>query len=126
MSRHNMNRECIACGNWRSTSTRTGAFLPHGPRTQPCFGSGRTPEEVAEWVPVLPPLTDAQIELFRACWRVSDWRPIELEYGMKAPKFRTRGDTVDAELANMMADVRDWLESLVAVSNYHAKARQAA
>jgi len=42
---------------------------------------------------ILPPLTDEQLDMFRNCWRVGDWRPIELEFGIVCPQYNLRGRT---------------------------------
>jgi hypothetical protein len=96
-------------------------FRSHGPRNRPCLGSHLSPEDAERYI--LPPLTDEQTELFRRCWRIGDWRPIELEYNIVCPQYNLRGWTPEQELADLIADVRHWISTLVELSHSHAARR---
>ena len=72
---------------------------------------------------ILPPLTDDQLALMGECFRVGDWRPIELEFGIVFPQYFICGSTPDAELAHLIYGVRVALTSLIEVSKHHADRR---
>lgn len=91
-----------------------GDFRTHGPRDNPCIGSRCTPDEAAQFR--LPPLSEAHRELFRQCWQVGDWGPVEVAFGVSMPHYRPAGRTPEEELADIIAQARAWLEKLVALS----------
>jgi hypothetical protein len=72
---------------------------------------------------ILPPLSDEQTEMLRHCWRVGDWRPIELEFGIVCPQYSVQGRTPEEELAELVADVRQWIRTLIELSRSHAARR---
>jgi hypothetical protein len=117
---HIRSAECAVCQR-HITLLRDGTFRPHGPRKRPCLGSQRMPEEVKRHI--LPPLTDEQMDMFRNCWRVGDWRPIELEFGIAWPQYHLRGRTPEEELADLIDDVRHWISTLFELSRSHAARR---
>ena len=100
-----------------------GTFHPHGPRCFQCLGSCRTATDAATLI--LPPLTDDRLALMRECYRVGDWRPIELEFGIVFPQYVIRGSTPDDELAYLIRMVRVAITSLVYISKAHADRRVA-
>lgn len=117
---HIRSAECAICGR-HITLLRDGTFRPHGPRNRPCLGSHQTPESTKRYI--LPPLTDEQMDMFRNCWRVGDWRPIELEFGIVCPQDNLRGRTPEDELAALIDEVRQWISTLVELSRSHAARR---
>jgi hypothetical protein len=116
---HIRSAECPLCG--RFITLASGAFRQHGPKTASCLGSHRTPKDAATLV--LPPLTDDQLALMRECYRVGDWRPLELEFGIIFPQYVIRGSTPDDELAYLIRMVRVAITSLVDISKAHADRR---
>lgn len=111
---------CAICQRNLVVST-TNRFRPHGPRNRPCTGSYLPPEESKRYI--LPPLTDEQSEMFRHCWRIGDWRPIELEFGIVCPQYNLQGRTPEEELGELIDDVRQWVSTLVELSRSHAARR---
>lgn len=93
---------------------RDGLFYLHGPSDNQCVGSYRTPADAASLI--LPPLTDEQLDLMRECYRVGDWRPIELEFGIRFPQYRIYAATPEEELARMIETVRSTIVTLVDIS----------
>ena len=69
---------------------------------------------------VLSPLSDSQLAMMRECYRVGDWRPIELEFGIVFPQYLIRGSTPHDELAYLIHMVRVGITSLVDISKVHA------
>ena len=117
---HVHSAECAVCQRPISL-LGNGAFRQHGPKSAPCLGSHRTPEDAATLV--LPPLSDSQLAMMRECYRVGDWRPIELEFGIVFPQYDIRGSTPDDELAYLIHMVRVAITSLVDISKAHADRR---
>jgi hypothetical protein len=113
---------CPICGRYIKQLAH-GEFRQHGPQSNPCLGSRRTPEDTATLI--LPPLTDDQLAMMRECYRVGDWRPIELEFGIVFPQCFMRGSTPDDELAYLIRRVRVAITSLVDISKAHADGRVA-
>jgi hypothetical protein len=108
---------CPICGRYIKQLAH-GEFRQHGPQSNPCLGSRRTPEDTATLI--LPPLTDDQLAMMRECYRIGDWRPIELEFGIVFPQYLIRGSTPDGELAYLIHMVRVGITSLVDISKAHA------
>jgi hypothetical protein len=71
----------------------------------------------------LPPLTDDQLAMMRECYRIGDWRPIELEFGIVFPQYLIHGSTPDDELAYLIHMVRAGITSLVDISKAHTDRR---
>jgi hypothetical protein len=111
---------CAVCER-RITLMRDGAFRRHGPCASPCMGSRYTPGD-AETL-ILPPLTDSQLTMMRDCYRIGDWRPIEIEFGITFPQYLIRASTLDDELAYLIRVVRFAIRSLVDMSKAHADRR---
>jgi hypothetical protein len=105
--------ECPVCQR-RISLLSDGTFRWHGPKHDPCLGVCRTPESAATLV--LPPLTDDQLDLMRECHRVGDWRPIELEFGIRVPQYQICAATPEEELARMVETVRSTIVTLVNIS----------
>jgi hypothetical protein len=91
-----------------------GTFRQHGPRSNQCLGTYRTPESAATLI--LPIRTDEQLDMMRECRRVGDWRPIELEFGIRFPQYRICAATPEEELATMIETVRSTIVTLVTIS----------
>jgi hypothetical protein len=117
MSQFPGRSKCPACDRWICLSS-DGRFRLHGPRVAPCLSVHLTPDQVANIV--LPPLTDEQLDMMRDCYRVGDWRPVELEFGIRMPQYILSGRTPEEELADLLNDVRRWLDTLVELSQLHA------
>lgn len=105
-----------ACNRW-ITLRLDGTFYPHGPLAAPCLGVGCTPEQAARLV--LPALTEAQLDMMRECWRIGDWRPIELEFGIEYPLLDPKASTHEEALAEMVGSTRRWIEGLIELSRSH-------
>jgi hypothetical protein len=112
--------ECAVCQRHISLLSN-GTFRQHGPKSGQCLGTYRTPESAATLI--LPPLTEEQLDMMRECWRIGDWRPIELEFDIACPQYRLPGRTPEEELADLIADVRRWIRTLVELSRSHAARR---
>jgi hypothetical protein len=112
--------DCPICGRY-ITLLRDGTFRRHGPQRHQCLGTYRTPEDAATLI--LPPPTDDQLAMMRECYRVGDWRPIELEFGIVFPQYLIRGSTPDDELAYLIHMVRVAITALVDISTAHAGRR---
>jgi hypothetical protein len=119
---HIRSAECAVCQR-NITLMLDGTFRQHGPRCNPCLGSRSTPEEAATFI--LPPLTESQLNMMRECYRIGDWRPIEIEFGIVFPQYLIRGSTPDDELAYLIRTVRVAITSLVDISKAHADRRVA-
>jgi hypothetical protein len=59
----------------------------------------------------------------RESYRVGDWRPIELEFGIIFPLYFVRRSTPEEELAYLIHGVRVAITSLIEVSKDHADRR---
>lgn len=112
--------DCPICGRY-ITLLSDGTFRQHGPKRDQCLGTYRTPDGAATLV--LPHLTDDQLAMMRECYRVGDWRPIELEFGIVFPQYLIHGSTPDDELAYLIRMVRVGITSLVDISAAHADRR---
>lgn len=112
--------KCPICERHMATFA-AGDFREHGPRDNPCLGSRRTPAQAETYI--LPPLTDHQVDLLRNCWRVGDWRPVEMEFGITMPQYNLHGATLEEELADLINDARKWINTLVMLSKSHAERR---
>jgi hypothetical protein len=117
---HVHSAECAVCQRHISLLS-DGTFRQHGPKRNQCLGTYRTPEDAASLI--LRPLTDDQLDLMRECYRIGDWRPIELEFGIAFPHYVIRGSTPDDELAYLIHTVRVAISSLVDISKAHADRR---
>ena len=117
---HVHSAECAVCQRHISLLSN-GRFQQRGPKRDQCLGTYRTPQSAATLI--LPALSDAQLDMMRECWRVGDWRPIELEFGIACPQYNLRGTTPEEELADLIADVRHWISILVDLSRSHAARR---
>ena len=117
---HVHSAECAVCQR-RISLLGNGTFRQHGPKRNHCLGTYRTPESATTLI--LPPLTDDQLAMMRECYRIGDWRPIELEFGIVFPQCLIRGSTPDAELAYLIHMVRVGITSLVDISKAHADRR---
>jgi hypothetical protein len=111
---HVRSAECAVCQRQISL-LGNGTFRQHGPKRNQCLGTYRTPQSTATLI--LPPLTDDQTNMMRECWRVGDWRPIELEFGITFPQYNVYAATPEAELAKMIETVRETITALVALSH---------
>lgn len=100
---------------------RDRTFRQHGPQAGPCLGSRYTPEGASTLI--LPPLTDEQLAMMRECYRIGDWCPIELEFGIAFPQYAVCGSTLEEELAHLIKAVRFAINSLVEISKAHADRR---
>jgi hypothetical protein len=98
-----------------------GTFRQHGPKRNQCLPTYRTPESATTLI--LPPLTGDQLAMMRECYRIGDWRPIELDFGIVFPQYLIRGSTPDDELAYLIRMVRVAITSLVDISKAHADRR---
>lgn len=115
-----MTREripCPVCGREVAVN-QAGRFHHHGPMDERCLSSGMTPEIAANFN--LPPLTAAQLELFRRCWRVGDVKPVEEEFGVVYVPPTWHGHRMcngawdlDSELSTVICHAQAWLERLV-------------
>jgi hypothetical protein len=112
--------ECPLCQRHISL-LRDGTFRQHGPKSDQCLGTYRTPESAARLI--LPPLADHQLAMMRECWRIGDWRPIEIEFGIKFPQYLICAPTPEAELAKLIDTVRSTITTLVELSEAHADRR---
>lgn len=110
---HVRSAECAVCQRHISL-LGNGTFRQHGPKRNQCLGTYRTPQSTATLI--LPPLTDDQTYMMRECWRVGDWRPIELEFGIRFPQYRIYAATPEEELARMIETVRSTIVTLVTIS----------
>jgi hypothetical protein len=117
---HSRSAECPLCQR-RISLLRDGTFRQHGPKRDQCLGTYRTPESAATLV--LPPLTVGQLDMMRECYRIGDWRPIEIEFGIAFPQYLIRASTLDDELAYLIRMVRFAINSLVDMSKAHADRR---
>ncbi len=108
-----MKAHCALCGRHVALFT-TGTFRMHGPRNAPCTGSGLNPDEADQ--SILRNVTSDQLEVMREAYRTADWRPVELEFGIRFPQYRLHGNTPEDELADLVRHVRNWLETLVQCS----------
>jgi hypothetical protein len=117
---HIRSAECPLCQRHISL-LRDGTFRPHGPKRDQCLATYHTPEGAAKLI--LPPLTDDQHALMRECWRIGDWRPIEIEFGIKFPQYLICAPTPEAELAKLIDTVRSTITALVELSKAHADRR---
>ncbi|MDT5347065.1 MAG: hypothetical protein QOH91_352 [Mycobacterium sp.] len=117
---HIRSAECPLCQRHISL-LRDGTFRQHGPKSDQCLGTYRTPESAATLI--LPPLNEDQLAIMSECWRIGDWRPIELEFGIVCPQYNPRGRTPEDELAALIDDVRQWISTLVELSRSHAARR---
>ena len=111
---------CPICQR-RMATFAGGDFRVHGPQSRPCLGSRRTPSQAERYI--LSPLNDRQSTMFRQCWSSGDWRPVELEFGIVCPQYTLIASTPEGELAELICDVRNWLELLVELSICHAAQR---
>jgi hypothetical protein len=114
---HVRSAECPMCQRC-ITLGRGGVFRQHGRNKAPCLGSRRTPEGAATLI--LPPLTGDQLAMIRECYRVGDWRPIELEFGIVFPSYVVGASTLDDELVELIRTVRYAITALVEASKAHA------
>ena len=71
---------CPVCEREVTLLSGSGEFRCHGPRHDRCHGSRRTLEQAKRYL--VSNLTPRQRELMMECWRVGDWRPIEIEFGI--------------------------------------------
>jgi hypothetical protein len=117
---HIRSAECPLCQRHIS-QLRDGTFRQHGPKSDQCLGTYRTPESDATLI--LPPLTEDQLAMMSECYRIGDWRPIELEFGIVFPQYLIRGSTPDDELAYLIRMIRVGITSLVDISKTHADRR---
>ena len=117
---HIRNAECPLCQRHISL-LRDGTFRQHGPKSDQCPGTYRTPESAATLI--LPPLTEDQLAMMSECWRIGDWRPVELEFGIVCPQYNLQGKTPEEELAGLIDDARQWISTLVELSRSHAARR---
>lgn len=108
---------CAVCGR-RITLRADGTLRNHGPQVSPCLGVNHTPDAAARLI--LPPLSPAQLDMIRDCWRVGDWRPIELEFGITCQHFELSASTYEEALAEMVNDTRRWIERLIELSRAHS------
>ncbi len=92
-----------------------GDFRTHGPKNNRCIGSRRTPEQAARYI--LPVLTSEQMDVFRSCWLIGDPIPVVKAFGVEPPFYWRKGRTLDEELAWLVQSTRDWLQTLVSLSN---------
>lgn len=111
--------DCPICGRFITLTSKV--FRQHGPKDGPCLGSRRTPQDAARLI--LPALTDTQLAMMRECYRVGDWRPIEIEFGIVFPQYRICKSTPEDELAYLIKMVRFVITSLVETSEAHAERR---
>jgi hypothetical protein len=117
---HIRSAECPLCQRHISF-LRDDTFRPHGPKSDQCLATYHTPESAAKLI--LPPLTDDQHALMRECWRIGDWRPIEIEFGIVCPQYNLQGKTPEEQLAGLIDGVRQWISTLVELSRSHAARR---
>jgi len=110
---HLHSAECAVCQRPISLLSN-GTFRRHGPKANQCLGTCRTPESATTLI--LPPLTDDQLAMMRHCYRVGDWRPIELEFGIRFPQYRIYATTLEEELARMIETIRSTIVTLVTLS----------
>ncbi len=111
---------CPICGRYIKQLAH-GEFRQQCPRSTPCLGSRRTPAGAATLI--LPPPSDDQLAMMRECYRIGDWRPIELEFGIVFPHYVICGSTPDDELALLIHMVRVGITSLVDISAANADRR---
>jgi hypothetical protein len=103
MSSMHCGDDCPICGRYIKQLAH-GEFRQHGPRSTPCLGSRRTPAGAATLI--LPSLADDQLDMMRECYRIGDWRPIEIEFGITFPQYLIYAPTPEAELAKLVETVR--------------------
>ncbi|MBI3217602.1 MAG: hypothetical protein HYZ38_27640 [Mycobacterium sp.] len=109
--------KCPICDRW-ITLKANGTFRSHGPQAAPCIAVCSTPEDAARLI--LPPLSSDQLDMMRECYRIGDWRPIEIEFGIKCLHYNL-GGTEDDALAELIDDVRHWIAALVRLSQVRAE-----
>ncbi|MGO9157835.1 hypothetical protein [Mycobacterium sp.] len=117
---HIRSAECPLCQRHISL-LRDGTFRQHGPKSDQCLGTYRTPESAATLI--LPPLNEDQLAMMSECWRIGDWRPIELEFGIVCPQYNLQGRTPEEELGELIGGVRQWISTLVELAHSHAARR---
>ena len=120
MSAHTGSAKCPICERYISLR-RDGTFRQHGPLRDQCLGTYRTPEGAATLI--LSPLTDCQLDMMRECYRIGDWRPIELEFGITFPQYLIYAPTPEGELEKLIETVRSTIARLVELSKSHAERR---
>ena len=76
---------------------------------------------------MIPAPTESQAAMIRECWRVGDWRPLELEFGVDIGTLiasgyeAPQGESIDAELAAFIRYVRYIIDAIVLLSNAAAQ-----
>lgn len=106
-----VREKCAFCNRLVSLFTNTGAFRMHGPRKSPCPGSLLSPGEADRQI--LHDVTEYQLAVMRESYRTGDWRPVELEFGIRFPQYTLHGVTPEEELAHLIDHCRNWLETIV-------------
>jgi hypothetical protein len=108
---------CPVCEREVNLLSGSGDFRCHGPRRDRCHGSRRTPEQAKRYL--VSNLTPRQRELMMECWRVGDWRPIEIEFGIDyaQPRWFACNASPEEELAVMTQSARRWIDTLAKRAN---------